>query len=178
MTKSKQAIPIDAPALFALLGRPLEDAAVQAVVQASGKVKVQKPGRDGQYVFAKEAGYALLLRPVLGASKGTPHTVEEIFLHSEGQDGYRGFALPWAFRAGTLEADVRKAHGPSLSGDGDLWLLDGVYVEATYTEGDVAEIKVNGDYSKSRLLDLRVRRTELPWDRVRRQFDVEQAKKK
>lgn len=178
MTKSKDTIAVAAPALLALLGKPLEDAAVQAVVKASGKVKTQKPGRDGQYVFAKEAGYALLLRPVLGAPKGTPLTIEEIILHSDGQDGYRGFALPWGFRAGTLDVDVRKSRGKSLSQDGDVWLIDGVYVEATWTEGDVADVKVNGDYSKARLLDLRVRRTELDWDRVRGAFATEQAMKK
>jgi hypothetical protein len=119
-----------------------------------------------------------LLRPVLGAPKGTPLTVEEIFLHSEGQDGSRGFAFPWGFQAGALDSVVRSQRGPSLSEGGDLWLIDGVYVEATYTEGDVADIKVNGDYSKSRLLDLRVRRTKLAWDRLRNAFDRERAQQR
>jgi hypothetical protein len=78
--------------------------------------------------------------------------------------------LPWGIKAGTLADEIRKQLGPSLSGNEnhDLWKLDGVYVRVVYTTGDVADVKVNGDYSVYRVLDLRIRRTELDWSEMSR----------
>src|SRR5688572_1532177 len=159
-TKKPQAtIAVDPKSLFALLGKPLEDRAVQAVLKKSGKTKVQKPNRNGFYAFAKEAGYSLLFDSVPDAPKGTPPVVDTIFLHSEGQDRNRGFAFPFGFEAGMLREDLRKSRGASLRGDQnqDMWLIDGVYVNVVYTAGNVAGIDVQGDYSKYRVLDLRIR---------------------
>lgn len=166
---SKPAIAIDPTELLALLGKPLDDA--QPLLAKSGKTKVQKPGRDGFYAFAKEAGYALLFRPTPGAPKGTPLVVDQIILHSDGQDGYRGFAFPFGFEAGMLREDVRKQRGTSLAGDDnqDLWKIENVYVNVVYTTGSVAGIDVKGDYSKYRVLDLRIRAHEQDWDSRRRQ---------
>jgi hypothetical protein len=159
-------IAVDTKSLFALFGKALEDRAVQAVLKKSGKTKVQKPRREGFYVFAKEAGYSLLFRPVPGGAKDAPQIVDTIFLHSAGQDGNRGFAFPFGLEAGMLSDDVRASRGPSLGGDQnhDLWKIDGVYVDVVYTAGSVAGIDVRGDYSKYRVLDLRIRAHEQDWD--------------
>jgi len=172
-TKKKETIPVAASALFALFGKTVDDEAVQAVIAASGKVKVEKPGRDGAYVFAKEAGYALLLRPIPGAPRGAPQEVDEIFLHSDGQDGYRGFAFPFGIAAATVNTDLHAQLGPPLAKgfSSDLWKLDGFYVDVVYTQGDVAGVKVNGVYDTYRVLDLRVRAHELEWEQRRRQHD-------
>ena len=165
-TKKPQAtIAVDPKSLFALLGKALEDSAVQALLKKSGKTKLQKPGRDGFYAFAKEAGYSLLFRSVPGEPKGTPPVVDTIMLHSEGQDGNRGFAFPFGFEAGMLADDLRASRGPSLAGDQnqDLWQIDGLYVSVVYTAGNVAGIDVQGDYSKYRVLDLRIRAHEKDW---------------
>lgn len=171
MPANKPTIAVDPKSLFALFGKALDDKAVQAVLAKSGKTKVQKPGRDGFYAIAKEAGYCILFRPVPGAPKGTPLVVDEIFLHSDGQDGYRGFAFPFGIEAGTLDKDLRKKLGKSISGDQnqDLWKLDGLYVNVVYTAGSVAGIDVQGDYSKYRVLDLRIRSQEKTWDERRRE---------
>jgi hypothetical protein len=178
--KPKATIAIDPKSLLALLGKQLDDKAVQAVLAKSGKTRVQKPGRDGFYAIAKEAGYALLFRPVPGAPKTTPQVVDEIFLHSDGQDGYRGFAFPFGFEAGMLDTDVRAKRGPSIAGDQnqDLWLIDGLYVNVVYTAGSVAGIDVQGDYSKYRVLDLRIRAHEQGWDQRRRLADIAAAEAK
>jgi hypothetical protein len=158
---------IDPKQLLGLFGKNLDDAAVQAVIAASGKVKIQKPGRDGQYVFCKEAGYCLLLRPVLGAPRGTPQQVQKIILHSDGQDGYRGYEFPWGIVAGTVASELPKQLGATaLKSDqfSSLWSFDGLYVDVVYTTGNVAGIDVKGDYSVSRVLDVRVRATRDDWD--------------
>ena len=164
--KPQATIAVDPKSLFAVLGKPLEDSAVQALLKNSGKTKVQKPARDGFYAFAKEAGYTLLFRSVPGAPKGTPPVVDTIMLHSEGQDRNRGFAFPFGFEAGMLADDLRASRGPSLAGDQnqDLWQIDGLYVNVVYTTGNVAGIDVQGDYSKHRILDLRIRAHEQDWD--------------
>jgi hypothetical protein len=164
--KPQATIAIESKSLLALLGKELEDSAVQAVLKRSGKTKLQKPGRDGFYAFAKEAGYSLLFRPVPGAAKGTPAVVDEIFLHSEGQDGNRGFAFPFGLEAGMLADDVRAKRGAAIAGDKnhDLWQIDGVYVRVVYTTGSVAGIDVQGDYSTYRVLDLRIRAHEQSWE--------------
>lgn len=165
-TKNPQAtIAIDPKSLFAVFGKGLDDRAVQALLEHSGKTKVQKPGRDGFYAFAKEAGYSLLFRAEPGMPKGTP-VVDTIMLHSEGQDGNRGFAFPFGFEAGMLADDLRARRGPSLAGDQnqDLWQIDGLYVNVVYTAGNVAGIDVRGDYTKHRVLDLRIRAHEKDWD--------------
>jgi hypothetical protein len=171
--KPQPTIAIDYKSLFALLGKPLDDRAVQAVLAKSGKTKVQKPRRDGFYAFAKEAGYSLLFRTEPGTPKGTPPMVETVMLHSEGQDGNRGFAFPFGIEAGMLSTDLRKSRGDSLAGDvnHDVWKIDGVYVDVVYTAGNVAGIDVKGDYSTYRVLDLRVRAHEQTWD-VRRTLAV------
>ena len=177
MATKKPTIAVDPKSLFALLGKPLDDSAVQALLKKSGKTRVEKPGRDGFYAFAKEAGYTLLFRPVPGEPKGTPHTVDTIFLHSEGQDRNRGFAFPFGFEAGMLSDDLRKSRGPSIAGDQnqDLWKIDGLYVNVVYTAGSVAGIDVQGDYSKYRVLDLRIRAHEKDWDRRRTEADQAKA---
>ncbi len=86
----KPTIAIDSPTLLAVLGKELDDPIVQSVLNKSGKTKVQKPGRDGFYAFAKEAGYTLQFRPIPRAPKGTAMVVDIIILHSEGEDGNRG----------------------------------------------------------------------------------------
>lgn len=166
MPPKKPPIAVDPKALFAVFGKALEDSAVQALLENSGKTKVQKPRRDGFYAFAKEAGYSLLFRAEPGAPKGTAPVVETIMLHSEGQDGNRGFAFPFGFEAGMLADDVRAKRGPSLAGDvnQDLWQIEGLYVNVVYTAGNVAGIDVQGDYSKHRVLDLRIRTHEKDWD--------------
>ncbi|HEY5936571.1 MAG TPA: hypothetical protein VIU61_18105 [Kofleriaceae bacterium] len=175
--KPQPTIAVDPRSLFALLGKPLEDKGVQALLKKSGKTKLQKPGRDGFYAFAKEAGYTLLFRPMPGAPKGTPPVVDTIFLHSEGQDGNRGFAFPFGLEAGMLSDDLRKSRGPSLAGNQnhDLWKIDGLYVDVVYTSGSVAGIDVQGDYSKYRVLDLRIRAHEQDWDERRRLADQAKA---
>jgi hypothetical protein len=167
--KPQVTIAVDAKSLLALLGKQLEDPAVQAVLKRSGKTKVQKPRRDGFYAFAKEAGYSLLLRTEPGSPKGTPPVVDSITLYSEGEDGNRGFAFPFGFEAGMLADDVRASRGPSLEGDRnhDVWKIDGVYVRVVYTAGNVAGIDVLGDYSTYRVLDLRIRAHENDWDKRR-----------
>ncbi len=164
--KPQPTIIVDPRSLFALLGKALEDSAVQALLEKSGKTKVQKPARDGFYAFAKEAGYSLLFRAEPGTPKGTAPVVETIMLHSEAQDGNRGFAFPFGFEAGMLAEDLRARRGPSLAGDTnqDLWLIDGLYVNVVYTAGNVAGIDVKGDYTKHRVLDLRIRAHEKDWN--------------
>jgi hypothetical protein len=176
-TAKKSTIAIEPKTLFALFGKPLDDKGVQAVLAKSGKTKVQKPGRDGFYAFAKEAGYCLLFRPVPGAPKGTPPIVDQIFLFSDGQDGYRGFAFPFGIEAGTLDTDIRKKLGKSITGDQnqDLYKLEGLYVNVVYTAGSVAGIDVGDDYSKYRVLDLRIRAEEKDWDTRRREAALAKA---
>ena len=111
----KPTIAIDSPTLLAVLGKELDDPIVQSVLNKSGKTKVQKPGRDGFYAFAKEAGYTLQFRPIPRAPKGTAMVVDMIILHSEGEDGNRGFAFPFGLEAAMLAADVRAQHGVSLA---------------------------------------------------------------
>ena len=78
MATKKAPVVVAPAALFALFGRTIDDEATAAVIAASGTVKVNKPGREGFYVFAKEAGYTNLYRPVTGAAKGAAHVVDNI----------------------------------------------------------------------------------------------------
>jgi len=166
----KPTIAIDSPTLLAVLGKELDDPIVQSVLNKSGKTKVQKPGRDGFCAFAKEAGYTLQFRPIPRAPKGTAMVVDMIILHSEGEDGNRGFAFPFGLEAGMLASDVRAQRGVSLEGDDnhDVWKIGDVYVDVVYTAGNVADIDVQGDYSTYRVLDLRIRSHEQTWDARRR----------
>ncbi len=175
---SKPTIAIAPEMLLALLGKELE--AAQVVLGKSGKTKVQKPGRDGFYGFAKEAGYTLQFRPIPGAPRSTPFVVDMIILHSEGQDGNRGFAFPFGLEAGMLADALRNKRGKSLEGDvnHDLWKIDDVYVDVVYTAGNVAGIDVKGDYSTYRVLDLRIRAHEQTWDARRRTADQDAASAK
>jgi len=128
-------VPVEYSALLATLGKTLADPALEALLARSGKIRVQKPRRDGQYVVCKQAGYTLLLEPVEGAPRGTPLQVSQIFLHYPGQDGARGFAFPHGLVFGQTQAEVRKLLGePVNSGNpyADFWDLDGVTFCVSY----------------------------------------------
>ena len=129
-------IPIEYKTLLGTLSKPLDDKKLEALLAKSGKVRIQKPRRDGQYVFAKEAGYTLLLEPEPGAKRGTPMRVSQIFLHYPGQDGARGFAFPHGISYGQTQPDVRKQLGKPKDTSNpysDGWPLDGVMMSVTYS---------------------------------------------
>jgi hypothetical protein len=175
MATPKATIAVAPGALWALFGKSVDDEATAAVIAASGKVKVNKPGREGFYVFAKEAGYSLLFRPVAGAAKGTPHVVDSITLYANGSDGYRGFGFPVFGLSPCMAAnDVRTQRGPALV-DGEhstVWRVAAsesggfeLFVEVVYSTGTIAGVDGDGT---PRVYDLRVRAHELDWEHRKR----------
>jgi hypothetical protein len=131
--------------LTSLLGKPVADPAVAAVVDRSGKVKV-----SSDYLVAKEAGFDFALDRVPGKKQKVLHT---LFLYGEGKRA--GFGeLPPGFAFTSRRALLANHPAPVVTwkiGPGkvpvdtpdddvshDTWLVGGFEIMASYRGGTVA----------------------------------------
>jgi hypothetical protein len=132
--------------LRALIGLPVDDARVSAVLARAG-AKWGRPDGGQSYAVAKKAGFDLLAERPEDAKRGAPMLVHTVFMFREGHDGHRQFAAPpaglsFCARAELLSTMPAPVHS-WLIGDGevpvdspevdhDTWHVDGVAISADY----------------------------------------------
>ncbi len=139
------AIAIRYQTLHDLLGKPVNDPAVEAVLARVGKVKLSP-----DFIVAKQAGFDISLEQPAGAKRNAKKLLATLFLFSEGKDGHRACAeLPKGFafapraellaRLPTPETTWKLGKGKvpvSTQGvDTDTWTRDGLEVSANYRDG-------------------------------------------
>jgi hypothetical protein len=136
--------------LRATMGKPLEDAAVEAVLAKSGKVSRGKPDGGSRYVVAKQAGYDLLLQRPSAAKRGTPMVVTTLFLYSGARDHRAFIDLPFELGFVPRRELLARMGTPSqcwLIGEGEVppdspkvshdeWVCDGLQVSTHYRDDD------------------------------------------
>jgi hypothetical protein len=137
------AVPIEYATLVGLLGKPVDDPAVTAMIAKAGKVTIKS-----DFVVAKEAGFDYAIERPEGARR---KVLAALFVFPDGGDGHRGYAdLPKGFAFTTraaLLASLPPPHTTWKIGKGkvpvatagvahDTWTVDGFDVCAMYRGGD------------------------------------------
>ncbi len=151
MRASVPAVPVPYEKLVALLGKRVDDPAVNELLAKAGKVTI-KP----DYVIAKEAGFDFSLDRPEGAKRKVLST---LFLFPDGYDRHRGYAdLPEGFAFSTRAELLATLPAPEsswkigkgkvpVSTDGvahDTWSVGGLDVCVSYRQGDeVSHIQVS-----------------------------------
>lgn len=113
--KRGPAIPVPFDVLCSLLGKPVDDPAVTAVI-AKVKAKV-----ESEFVIGKEGGFDFALEAPAGAKRGAKKLLNTLFLFDDGRDGHRGFqglprGLVFAHRSAVIAATPPDE---SLNDDGE-----------------------------------------------------------
>jgi len=146
-----EAIPFSYAVLVDLLGKPVDDPAVQAVIAKAGKTKV-----DSDFIVAKQAGFDFALERKKGVKK---KVLDTLFLFSHGADDHSGFAglpKPFSFADRATLRKAAKPDGAWTVDDGDVavdhpdskrdtWKRDGLVIDANYNkEGFARYFTVQG----------------------------------
>lgn len=145
--------------LLALLGRPLDDAAVKAVLGRAGTLFVPTKAQ-GRLIVARDAGFDLSLQPG-GGRRGAPLQVWMVSVYAEGvatfrcpprsraEYVHRQFGdVPFGLAFGLRQALLARVPAPRetwLWGQGavpvdaplisyDEWTMDGVQVQVHYAD--------------------------------------------
>ena len=132
-----------------LLGKSQDDPQVQAAITAAGVKKIPKRDTDDFSVIFELKGHHLWLEMTdeayykdlpdqdIGEGPLILTSVEAVLSHRKKKCGYQG-TLPLGIATGMTRDDVRHVLGrPSTvvdDGPADIWLRDGLKVDATYTE--------------------------------------------
>lgn len=141
---AKPTKPISYDALRALLGKPIDDPAMTAMLSRAGKIK-----KTPDAVVAKDAGFELAFSRPEGAKRTTPKIATTLFLSPEFPSPPLAFTtreqllatMPQpveTWKIGEFDLPVT-----TPDADADRWDLDGVEVSAEYRDRAVKMIVVS-----------------------------------